>query len=262
VIASAPSHLVVPPPLAALIAGRPYRPVWHSEIGSLTVEVSTPDGSVFVKWSPAGSGLDVSREASRLAWAGAYIPVPKVLDHGADQDGQWLVTAALPGDNAVSEQWKERPRDAVIAIAEGLRAMHDTLPVEKCPFTWDASDRIFAARQRGHLDPAQWHPDHADLTLDTALALIDATPKIEKTVVCHGDACAPNTLIGPDGHHTGHVDLGALGIADRWADLAIGSWSLTWNYGPGWEPLFFEVYDVEPDPDRIAYYRLLWDLTP
>jgi kanamycin kinase len=51
----------------------------------------------------------------------------------------------------------------------------------------------------------------------------------------HGDACAPNTLISHDGHCSGHVDFGALGTADRWADLAIATWSTIWNYGPGWE---------------------------
>ena len=44
------------------------------------------------------------------------------------------------------------------------------------------------------------------------------------------------------------------------ADLAIATWSAGWNYGPGWEPLLLDAYGVEPDPDRTAYYRLLWDL--
>jgi hypothetical protein len=34
-----------------------------------------------------------------------------------------------------------------------------------------------------------------------------------------------------------------------------------WNYGAGWEQQFLEAYGVYPDPERIAYYRLLWDLT-
>ena len=81
-------------------------------------------------------------------------------------------------------------------------------------------------------------------------------------VVCHGDACAPNTLIGDDGRWSGHVDLGSLGIADRWADLAVASWSTDWNYGPGWEDVLLRAYGVESDPRRLAYYRLLWDLGP
>jgi kanamycin kinase len=81
-------------------------------------------------------------------------------------------------------------------------------------------------------------------------------------VVCHGDACAPNTLIGEDGHWTGHVDLGSLGVADRWADLAVATWSTEWNYGPGWEGPLLAAYGVQEDPQRSDYYRLLWDLGP
>jgi kanamycin kinase len=60
-------------------------------------------------------------------------------------------------------------------------------------------------------------------------------PPADGLVVCHGDSCAPNTLLTGDGRWSGHVDLGALSVADRWADLAVATWSTTWNYGPGWE---------------------------
>jgi kanamycin kinase len=47
-----------------------------------------------------------------------------------------------------------------------------------------------------------------------------------------------------------------------WADLAIATWSTNWNYGPGWELTLLEAYGVGPDPERTAYYRLLWELGP
>jgi hypothetical protein len=31
---------------------------------------------------------------------------------------------------------------------------------------------------------------------------------------------------------------------------------------PGWEGLLLDAYGIEPDPDRIDYYRLLWELGP
>jgi kanamycin kinase len=79
-------------------------------------------------------------------------------------------------------------------------------------------------------------------------------------VVCHDDACAPNTLIADNGRWSGHVDLGDLGVADRWADLAVATWSTEWNYGPGWEQPLLDAYGVEPDAERTRYYRLLWEL--
>jgi kanamycin kinase len=121
----------------------------------------------------------------------------------------------------------------------------------------DARQQAAAAR----LDPAAWHESHQPLSVSAALDLASAIPPIDKLVVCHGDACAPNTLLTPDGHWSGHVDLGLLGTADRWADLAVATWSTEWNYGPGWDRLLLNAYGIAPDPERSRYYRLLWDLS-
>lgn len=86
-------------------------------------------------------------------------------------------------------------------------------------------------------------------------------PPVDRAVVCHGDACAPNTLLDDDGAWSGHVDLGALGLADRWADLAVATYSTLWNYGAGYEAPLLEAYGVEADPVRARYYRALWDAT-
>ena len=66
--------------------------------------------------------------------------------------------------------------------------------------------------------------------------------------------------VSDDGIVTGYVDLGELGVADRWCDIAVAAWSVTWNVGPGWENLFYESYGVQPDEQRIEFYRLLYDL--
>src|SRR5207248_3950365 len=123
--------------------------------------------------------------------------------------------------------------------------------------------RIVTAHQRG-VDgvnhPRLWHETHQHFTFQEALAIVENAPPIDQLVVCHGDACAPNTIIDA-GTWSGHVDLGCLGLADRWADLAIATWSTEWNYGPGWDQALLDAYGIEPDPERTAYYRLLWDLS-
>ena len=100
------------------------------------------------------------------------------------------------------------------------------------------------------------------LSVSAALGVLAEPPAIDRLVVCHGDACSPNTLLAPDGHLAGHVDLGSLGVADRWADLAVATWATEWNYGVGWEGPLLEAYGVASDPARTSYYRLLWDLGP
>jgi len=201
-----PGGLPVPAPVAAAAGAAPVRPVWVNELGGATFEIGTGHRRRFVKWAPAGSGIDLAAEAARMSWAAEFTPVPTLLAHGADETGSWLVTSALPGEMAVS--------------------------------------------------------DHQHLSIEAALEVLAAPPPVDELVVCHGDSCAPNTLITDDGCWSGHVDLGDLGIADRWADLAVATWSTTWNYGPGWQTPLLNAYGIAPDADRTRYYRLLWDLGP
>ena len=259
------SDVTVPASVGEMAAGRPMRAVWENELGGVTFEVGVDSDRFFVKWAPAGSRVDLAEEAIRLSWALAFTPVPRLLDQGADDAGSWLVTAPLPGESAVADRWKVEPRTAVTAIGEGLRALHEALPVAPCPFSWSAEDRLADARRRaaqGRIDVAQWNPVHRPLGIDGALDLLADIPPSDRLVVCHGDSCAPNTLLSEDGLWSGHVDLGRLGVADRWADLAVAAWSTEWNYGPGWDGPLLDAYGVRSDPDRIRYYRLLWDLGP
>jgi kanamycin kinase len=245
--------VVVPAAVRALAGEHRLRPVWCNELGGLTFALSDGHGPGdgdgrgapvrFVKWTPAGSGLDLGREIARLRWAALYAVVPAVLACGGDDEGAWMVTAAIPGETAVSDRWRADPARAVAAIGEGLRRLHAALPVAECPFRelvvpW--------------LTPAQRASPGVHALLATA-------PPPDRVEVCHGDACSPKTLLDADGRFAGHVDLGQLGVADRWADLAIATWSTEWNYGPGWEAALLDSYGVAPDPVRTAFYRKLWD---
>ena len=223
-------------------AGRsPLRAVWRNNLGGLTFEAAGPPRR-FVKWAPADSGLDLAAEATRMRWAAQWTTVPQVVEHGTDDDGSWLVTEALPGRSAVDPRWLAHPASAVRAVGVGLRALHDALPLGECPFDWSVAERVARAGSHGIDVPAD----------------LRAAPPIDVLVVCHGDACAPNTLLADDGTVVGHVDLGTLGVADRWADLAAASLSTGWNYGPGWDDLLLDAYGVARDDLRLDYYRRLW----
>jgi len=205
--------------------------VWRNELGGLTFRLG---GGPYVKWSPRSAGIDLDRERDALGWLAGHHPVPEVLDHGADDHQQWLLTAPLPGEHAVGDRWRARRSEAITAIAVGLRAVHalsvDIVPADRVGESW-------AARTPAGLGPR---------------------PALSDPVVVHGDACAPNTLVDDAGHWVGHVDLGDLTVGDRWADLAVASLSLDGNFGEGHQPEFFAAYGVEPDAERIAWYRDLW----
>ena len=256
----------VPPAVRSLVdaaGGGDLVPVWKNDLGGLTFRWGTGATARYVKWVAAGTPeIDLLAEAERLAWASRFATVPRVLDAGPDEVGAWLVTEAIDAASAVDPRWIAEPVTAAAAIGHGLRVLHDTLPVEDCPFTWGVEARIARADERiaDGEGPSDWFPEHAQLSVAEARPLLDLTPPVDRLVVCHGDACAPNTLLAADGTFAAHVDLGSLGVADRWAGLAVAAWSTAWNYGPGYDGIVYVAYGIEPDKERIAYYRLLWDL--
>lgn len=234
----------VPQVVARIAAGDPIQLVWHNDLDGRTYRVHRDGRTEYVKWAPDHPEIDLELEALKLAWAGRYITVPEVLDHGRDSESSgWLHTVGIPAASAVAPPWKAEPLRAARAIGAGLRMLHDRLPVSECPWSWRIIDR----------SPKIKNPVDQVLT--------DLAPPEEDLVVCHGDACSPNTLIAPDGSCAGHVDLGSLGVADRWADLAIATYALAWNYSPAHEDELLEAYGVARDDDRISYYRRLWDAT-
>ena len=224
------SDIPAPDLVTSLAAGRRVAAVWCNELGGVTFSID--GGAEYVKTGPG----DFAAEAARLRWASQHVTVPRVLGLGAG----WLHTAGLSGWSAVDPRWGDDPAVAARAIGAGLRLLHDRLPVDSCPFDWSVRSRLRLIRPEAKATLA--HP-----------------PAVDHLVVCHGDACAPNTLIDADGRCCGHVDLGALGVADRWADLAVATMSLDWNYPGSWEDELLEAYGLEADVERIDYYRRLWD---
>lgn len=219
---------------------------------------------LFVKLSPVEHYPTLSAEADRMRWAGSHLPVPDVVDEGSNRSISWLVTSSLPGREGTHPDLVKHPADLTGILARGLRRFHDAARVETCPFDFRLDTALAHVRARldaGHIDQTRdFHEEFAHLTPSTAVACLHSTrPESEDLVVCHGDYCLPNIFI-EGGQATGYLDLGELGVADRWWDLAVATWSLTWNLGPGFEELFLTEYGVALDPERSRFYRLLYDL--
>ena len=252
-----PSDLAGPPPidtvlpvvlrraLAALCLSEAHASaVWRNGVGGLTFAVASGGpGSptdFYAKWNPFGSEESLVDEAERLRWMAGRHPVPTVVDLVVDGGEEVLLTRALPGESAVSARWRGEPQVALRALGTGLRQLHD-VAVDDCPFEWGVDSRNRLAG-------------------GNAQDLGDA-PDIDRLVFCQGDPCAPNTLLSRDEAFLAHVDLGRLGVADRWADLSVMSMSLAWNYRNYDEAIFWRAYGIQPDPQRIGYYRELWNAT-
>jgi len=90
----------------------------------------------------------------------------------------------------------------------------------------------------------------------------------EEQVLSHGDFCLPN-VFGMKERVSGYIDLGKMGIADKWCDIALCYRSMSHNYSGRYhgrsytdfdDLLLFRELGIEPDWEKIRYYILLDEL--
>jgi kanamycin kinase len=202
-------------------------------IGMSGATVSRRDG-IYRKVTD-NSQDDLVAEGARLTWLREQgIPAPEVLECRPGL----LVTREVPGRSA-AEEWPEEDHPRIIDALAGLARTLHALPIADCPF-----DRRLAV-----VLPPGW---------------AGGQPAEEDLVVCHGDLCLPNVVLDPGTCEvTGVIDTGLLGVADRWADLALTTRSLdderNDQYGPGAGDRFLAGYGIAPDQEKIDFYRLLVD---
>lgn len=223
----------------------------------------TAGGVSYLKAAFVGTHPSLAAERDRCTWLRAHgVPVPQVLDHDGDGAVEWLLTAGLPGIDATAPQHLADPAVTVPLLAAGLRRFHEIDPAG-CPFDYRMTTALEHVARRvaaGDVSTDGFHDVHRDLDPGSALERLgDLVVEEHELVVCHGDYTLPNVLLD-EGRVVGYLDLGEVGVADRWRDLAVATWSVTWNFGPGYEDLFLDSYGVEWDHHRRDLYRLLYDL--
>jgi kanamycin kinase len=121
-LAGPPKGPVQTPDVVLKIAGpRSVEPVWLNQVGGVTFRLASQSEALYLKWAPLESPVNHEIERRKLEWAIAYTQVPRVLDSGTNSEGSWLLTEAIPADNAVAPRWKADPQQAVIGIGRGSR---------------------------------------------------------------------------------------------------------------------------------------------
>ena len=250
--------------------GQTWDPVLVGESGAAVFRRS--DGVVFAKCAGRPGVGDLRDERDRLSWlSGTDVPSPEVADWYEYDEGACLVITAIEGALAC-----DVPPAAVPTVLESLAnvlgSLH-SIPTERCPFdrrlsvTMPVVEDVVrrGAVNANNLDPTCRASPPSDLLAGLRAELGRAT-RLESydLVVCHGDACLPNFLIDPGTLDcVGVIDLGRLGVADRYLDLSlvttsIGSAGMNPQFSASDADTLLQAYDlINPDQDRLRFYQVL-----
>ncbi|NIK62472.1 aminoglycoside 3'-phosphotransferase [Kribbella shirazensis] len=241
--------------------------------GWTAVEIGESDtsvfrrGDVFAKCCGPAGVAELAAERDRIEWlASTGLPGATVVDWlELPSGGACQVTSAVPGlpGDALAPVSRERAMRSLGGILRELHALTD------CPFERPLASVIATAEdvvRRDAVNPAfltdEWRKVAPAELLAEVVAERPYVESVLEPVVCHGDACLPNIFFDPDTLEvTGLIDLGRLGVADRYVDLALTTIQLhdEWSADPG---PFLASYGVpNPDPRRLYFFRLLDPLT-
>lgn len=219
---------------------------------------------LFLKHGVGSIAGDVTDEMTRLMWLVDYLPVPVVSRFVRTANEAWLLMSAMRGRTAYQVLAAELDnRYAVVdALAAFLVRLH-AIPAGECPFNADHFLRLSRGRARidaGLIDVDDFDAQRAGLSAEQVwTALQGLLPIAADRVVTHGDFSLDNLLIA-DGAVVGCIDVGRVGIADRYQDLAI-LWNCLGEFDVSLQARLFERYGIaEPDRARLEFHLMLDEL--
>ena len=253
----------LPRNLQALLARGAWQTISTGASGAQVFRIIRPDApACYLKMAVPPLQEELLAEKERLEWLQGRLPVPETIAFSTDGRRAYLLLSEIPGLEACDATFAQEITTVVRLLAEGLRLIH-RVEIVHCPFDQRLTSKIAQARKRvaaGLVDVSDFDEQRKGKRADELFELLLASrPDVEEVVFTHGDYCLPNILIDPSAASiSGFIDWGRAGIADRYQDLALAARSLTYNFGPGWEPLFWEAYGLQTvDPARIEFYQLL-----
>lgn len=218
-------------------------------------------------------GPESRGEAAMMTWLCGKLPTPELVCRVIENGLDYQLMTRVPGAMACDPVYMSRPEKLAELLAESLHTLW-SLDLSDCPCDQGLEVKVTAARnmvQQGRcdtewVDPETYGPGGFSSPEDLLNWLEHNRPSYDP-VLSHGDLCLPNIMLEHD-RLSGFVDLGRAGISDRYQDIALCWRSMRDNYSgrygtawPGFKPeLLFDALGMQPDWDKLRYYRLLDEL--
>jgi aminoglycoside phosphotransferase len=141
-----------------------------------------------------------------------------------------------------------------------LKKIH-SIDIGDCPLESNPDLLLKIAKQRidlGLIDNKNFDPRWKDKTPEELFKIVEEMkPSSFDLVFTHGDYCLPNILVHKK-KLSGFIDWIYGGINDRNYDIAAVTWSIGYNFGEEWVPLFLDEYGTDKiDWSKVEYFQML-----
>lgn len=213
-------------------------------------------------------------EYRMMRWLAGKLPLPRPVAYECGNGKSYLLMTRITGKMACDDAYMKNPELLTEMLAEALKRLW-AVDISECPCVWQLERKLAMAKYRVEHDmvgtedaePDTYGPGGFASPHELLQWLITHKPQ-ENPVLSHGDFCLPNIFF-EDGSLKGYIDLGRMGAADQWQDIALCYRSLKHNYDgmyggkkyEGYEPeMFFDKLGIRPDWEKIRYYILLDEL--
>ncbi len=219
---------------------------------------------------------ETKNEKDIVAWLDGQVPVPGIPVYYVEDGTAYTLMTRITGKMLCDEEYLNNPKQLIRCVAEGLRTLWK-VDVTKCPFR--------TSRLEEQLKQARWNVENNLVDMDNVepetfgaggfrnpeelISWLETNRPKEDIVFTHGDFCLPNVFV-ENNRISGFIDLGKMGPADRWQDIAIALRSLDHNFAGHYNggkkyfdfthQMLLEELELDMDYDKFRYYILLDEL--
>ena len=227
------------------------------------------------EWKESFDFYKTQNVVNMMNWSQDFVIVPKILCFEQTDEFDFLLMSKITGKMACDSDFLENSDLLLELLAKTLKQMW-SVDVKNCPRVNSLENKLALAEYfLNHnlvdvedAEPSTFGPDGFENPKELLKWLKENQPKDFEPVLSHGDFFLPNVFIGDD-KFSGFVDIGRMGIADKYQDIALCYRSLKHNfsgkfggkiYGGFDEKMFFDALGIEPDFEKIRYYILVDEL--
>ena len=260
----------IPNPIKEIIGNRKYE---ENDVGmSESTVLMFPEYVLKIQ----KQGADTDNEWEMVSKLKNKLPVPGIPAYIVENGMAYTLMTRVKGKMLCDEEYLNAPERLLDLMARGLRMLW-SVDVKECPSKVSPlTERLQTARYRvehnmvdmDNVEPDTFGPD-GFRDAEELLCWLEQNRPEEDIVLTHGDFCLPN-LFAEEDEFSAFIDLGKMGPADRWQDLAIAIRSLKDN-AAGVFTHGHRYFDFEPgmlldrlgipmDEEKNRYYKLLDEL--